>query len=221
MWRNHSNRIIMSHTLDILTILNTPVPRLTFTRWGLIPYWSKEKGTGGSMMNARAETLAEKPSFRELFKRRRCVIPADDFYEWDSIHKRKTPYFIRMKNREPFALAGLWDRWKDPKTGESILSSTIITTGPNPLVAEIHDRMPAIIRKDRLGFWLNPGPASGAGLMECLQPFHQDALEMYQVSTMVNDTRKDSGTDRAGVKELTKETRELHFIMNGSGGDDV
>jgi putative SOS response-associated peptidase YedK len=182
----------VSPTLAILTILNTPVPRLTFTRWGLIPYWSKEKEIGSRMMNARAETLPEKPSFRELFRKRRCVILADGFYEWDSIHATKIPYFIRMKNREPFALAGLWDLWKDPKTRDSILSSTIITTVPNPLIAQIHNRMPAIIREDRLGMWLNPGPASGTNLMECLQSYNQDDMEMYKVSMMVNNTRNDS-----------------------------
>ena len=179
-------------TQNILTLLNTPVPRLTFTRWGLIPYWSKGKGTGAGMINARAETLAEKPSFRELLKRRRCVIIADGFFEWDAGKKPKTPYLFRTKNGNPLALAGLWDRWKDPETGSSILSSTIITTEPNPLVARIHNRMPAILTKERLGIWLNPGITPDTELHECLKPFDEKLMEMQAVSRLVNDIRNDA-----------------------------
>jgi len=179
-------------TQNILTLLNTPVPRLTFTRWGLIPCWSKEEGDGARMINARAETLSEKPSFRELLKRRRCIIIADGFFEWDAGEKPKIPYLFRSKNGRPFALAGLWDRWMDPGTGRSILSSTIITTEPNPLVAKIHNRMPAILTNERLGIWLNPGAPRGTELHECLNPFDAKLMEMHAVSRLVNDIRNDA-----------------------------
>jgi putative SOS response-associated peptidase YedK len=179
-------------TQNVLTLLNTPVPRLSLTRWGLIPSWSKDREIGSRLINARAETLAEKPSFRELFQRRRCAIVADGFFEWDAEKKPKIPYFFQTKTREPFALAGLWDHWKDPDTGSSILSSTIITTKPNTLVARIHNRMPAILTKDSMNIWLDSGQIHEKRLRECLKPFNEELMEMHAVSRLVNDRRNDA-----------------------------
>jgi len=176
----------------VLTLLNTPVPRLTFTRWGLIPSWSKNKEIGGRMINARAESLTERTSFRELFTRRRCIIIADGFFEWDSGKKPKVPYFFRARNRKPFALAGLWDRWKDSDYGSSLLSSTIITMEPNPLVARVHNRMPAILTKENLGIWLNSGQIPETALQKCLKPYDDHLMEMYAVSRLVNDIKNDA-----------------------------
>lgn len=185
-------RYNIAPTQGILAVLNTPVPRLTCTHWGLIPFWAKGRRIANRLVNARAETLALKPSFREPFRKRRCIIFADGFYEWKGSGRSRTPYFIRMENREPFGLAGLWDKWTDPRTGETLLSSTIITTTANPLVFEIHDRMPVILAPDRYGVWLNPGPAPDAALAECLVPFPARGMEAYEISTLVNDPRNDS-----------------------------
>ncbi len=177
---------------DILAVLNTPVPRLTLTRWGLIPSWAKDQSMGARLINARAETLSEKPSFRDPYRKRRCLIFADAFYEWRKGEKAKTPYLIRMRSGQPFALAGLWDRWQDRNTGREVLSSTIVTTGANPLVAPIHDRMPVILGPGDYGLWLTPGRPDDAALVSCLKPYPPEPMEAYEVSRLVNDPRSDS-----------------------------
>ena len=179
-------------TQDILTILNMPTPKLTFTHWGLIPFWAKDKTIGYRMINARVETIATKPSFRESFKKRRCIILSDGFFEWKQEHKTKTPYFIRMRNSEPFAFAGLWDNWTNEQTGETIVSSTIITTDANPLIGEICNRMPAILKPDIYRIWLNPLPESANNLMKCIKPFPHDELEAFEISKLVNSPQNDS-----------------------------
>lgn len=185
-------RYNIAPTQSILTVLNTPVPSLAMTHWGLIPSWAKDRAIGGRMINARAETLQEKPSFRVPFRRRRCIILADGFYEWQRTGKGKTPHFIRMKSREPFGLAGLWDTWRDPQTGLDVLSSTIITTSANAAIAPIHDRMPSILDPGSYLTWLNPGEADASLLLECLAPFPSEPVEAYPVSGLVNNPRHDS-----------------------------
>lgn len=185
-------RYNVAPTQDILTVLNTPTPCLTNTHWGLIPYWAKDRSISSRMINARAETLATKPSFRDPFRKRRCLIFADGFYEWKKTGQTKTPYFIRMKSREPFALAGLWDRWRDGLTGADLLSSTIVTTGANSVVKDIHDRMPAILDPGLYGLWLSPAPASGQELASCLKPFDPSVMEAYEVSRLLNNPENDA-----------------------------
>ena len=179
-------------TQDILTVLNTAPPKLTFTHWGLIPFWAKDKTIGNRMINARAETLTTKPSFREPFKKHRCIVFTDGFYEWKSVDKSKTPYFIHMKNKEPFAFACLWDHWTDKETGETINSSTIITTDANPLIGEIHNRMPVILDPDDYKVWLSPDPLTKQKLLGCLRRYPHEKMETYEISKLVNSPRNDS-----------------------------
>ncbi|MCU0575679.1 MAG: SOS response-associated peptidase [Desulfobacterota bacterium] len=185
-------RYNIAPTQDILTVLNTPTPTLTSTHWGLIPFWAKDRAVGGRMINARAETLASKPSFRDPFRKRRCIIFTDGFYEWKGKGRGKTPFFIRMKTGEPFALAGLWDRWTDRRTGQDILSSTIVTTEANALVSTIHDRMPAILEPGDYRLWLTAVPVSETALAGCLKPLSAQGMEAYEISGLVNSPGNDS-----------------------------
>jgi putative SOS response-associated peptidase YedK len=153
-------------------------PRFDFLRWGLIPSWAKEPSIGNRMINARAETLAEKPAFRTALRRRRCLIPADGFYEWrKNPDGSKTPIYARLKSHTPFAFAGLWEDWHDPTGGGSrIRSCTIITTPPNELMKPIHDRMPAIVPREKHEFWISPREMKPEELQDCLAPY--PAVEM-------------------------------------------
>src|ERR1700733_11739745 len=136
---------------------------LDVLRWGLIPFWSKDKKIGYSLINARAEGIDTKPSFREAFEQRRCLIPADGFYEWKKLDaKTKQPYAIMPIGEEPFAFAGLWERWKDPASGEIVRSCSIVTGEPNELVAPIHNRMPVILDRATRSAWLGETPAERA-----------------------------------------------------------
>ncbi len=188
-FKQHYN---IAPTQDVVTVLNTPTPKLTFTHWGLIPYWAKDKMIGNRMINARAETLARKPSFCEPFKKRRCIIFSDGFYEWKSVDKSKTPYFIHMKSGNPFAFACLWDRWINKETRETLISSTIITTDANPLVSEIHNRMPVILEPDHFKLWLSPEPQPEQILMDCLKPYPYEKMEAHEISRQVNDPKNNT-----------------------------
>ncbi|WP_420632168.1 SOS response-associated peptidase [Candidatus Leptofilum sp.] len=164
---------------------------LTFFRWGLVPSWAKDIKIGSRMINARSETVAEKPSFRAAFKRRRCLIPADGFYEWRKLGSGKQPTFIRPVDGEerPFALAGLWEVWRDPD-GSSLQTCTILTTTPNELMAPIHNRMPVIVEPEDFDLWLNPEPNPELGL-HLLRPYPAEKMRAYPVSTIVNSPRND------------------------------
>lgn len=186
-YKEHYN---IAPTQDILTVLNTPTPRLTFTNWGLVPHWAKD--IGNRMINARAETLLTKPSFKDSFRKRRCIIFADGFYEWQKVGKTRVPYFIRMKDKEPFAIAGLWDTWIDKKTGNTLLSSTIITTDANSAVTELHDRMPVILSADHYETWITNRSVWDETLMSFLRPYPSDRMEPYRISQLVNDPRNDT-----------------------------
>lgn len=164
----------------------------TFFHWGLIPSWSKDIKIGSRMINARSETVTEKPSFRNAFKRRRCLIPADGFYEWQKQADGKQPMFIRPVDgaERPFALAGLWEFWSDPDGG-TIQSCTILTTTPNELMATIHNRMPVIVEPEDFDLWLNPEPDPEQGL-HVLRPYPAEKMVAYPVSTLVNNPRNDA-----------------------------
>jgi putative SOS response-associated peptidase YedK len=157
---------------------------LELLRWGLIPSWADDPGIGSRMINARSETAPEKPSFRRAFRERRCLIPADGFYEWQRTNGAKQPYYIRMKEERPFALAGLWESWRDG-SGPEIRSCTILTTKPNALTAEIHDRMPVILPPGSYDAWLDP-EAERDELYGLLAPYPEDEMEAYPVSRFVN-----------------------------------
>lgn len=163
---------------------------LTHFQWGLIPSWAKDPKIGSRMINARSETVAEKPSFRAAFKRRRCLIPASGFYEWQKLGDRKQPTFVQGKEDQLFGLAGLWEIWHD-SDGGVIESCTILTTQPNELIAPIHNRMPVIVAPDDYSMWLDPGPQPEDGL-HLLRPYDPELMEAYPVTTAVNNPRNDS-----------------------------
>jgi putative SOS response-associated peptidase YedK len=160
-------------------------------RWGLIPSWAKDPSMGAKLINARAETVAEKPSFRSAFKRRRCLIVADGFYEWQHQEKKKQPFYIRLQHGKPFGFAGLWEQWKSP-SGEEIDSCTIVTTEANELMRSLHDRMPVILNPQDYDLWLNPEVQDPEALQKLLRPYASSAMTAYPVSTLVNNPRHNS-----------------------------
>ncbi|WP_372869782.1 SOS response-associated peptidase [Planomicrobium okeanokoites] len=162
--------------------------RLGKLKWGLIPPWAKDAKIGYKMINARAETAAEKPSFRNAFKKKRCLIIADSFYEWRKDEEGKTPMLIKMKSEEPFAFAGLWESWESPE-GEPIHSCSILTTKPNGVMASIHDRMPVILSKEAEKIWLDPNVQDIEMLESVLKPYEDGEMEAYQVSEEVNSPK--------------------------------
>ncbi|MFQ5400516.1 MAG: SOS response-associated peptidase [Anaerolineae bacterium] len=161
----------------------------TFFRWGLIPSWAKDLKIGARLINARAETVSEKPSFRAAFKRRRCLIPADGFFEWQRLSSRKQPVYVYARDGRPFAFAGLWETWHSAD-GDRIHSCTILTTEPNELVAPIHNRMPVIIEPPDYALWLDPGPNPELA-RHLLRPYPAEKMVAYPVSTRVNSPRND------------------------------
>jgi putative SOS response-associated peptidase YedK len=171
----------------ILALPNDGTKKADFFVWGLIPSWAKEPSIGARMINARAETLAEKPAFRSAYKYHRCLIFADGFYEWQARpgSKSKVPHFIRLKSGAPFAFAGLWEHWQSAD-GSEIRSAAIITTEPNELMASIHNRMPVILPQDTYAQWLDPAPQSPNRLNNLLVPYPAGVMEAYPVSTLVN-----------------------------------
>lgn len=160
-------------------------------RWGLIPVWAKEIGIGSRMINARAESVADKPTFKRPLKSRRCLIIADGFYEWSKQGPVKTPMFIQCKAKGPFGFAGLYDTWKSPE-GERLTSCAIITTAANELMKPIHDRMPVILPKTAYKRWLDPANQDVDELVALLKPYPSGKMRAYPVSTLVNSTRNNS-----------------------------
>lgn len=161
-------------------------------RWGLIPYWAKDASLGAKTINAVCETAAEKPAFRDSMRKRRCLIPADGFYEWKKIGpKTKQAYNIGMKDDGLFAFAGLWERWKNAD-GKPIESCTILTTEANALLKDIHNRMPVILHPDDYDAWLDPGVTEPARLVDLLKPFDPRQMRVYPVSSAVNSVKNDS-----------------------------
>jgi putative SOS response-associated peptidase YedK len=154
-------------------------------RWGLIPSWAKDASIGYKMINARAETVANKPSFREALKRHRCLIPADGFYEWKKDRKTKTPFCFTMADDSIFAFAGLWETWKNPD-GQLVETCSIITTTPNSLLQDVHDRMPVILPDDAYDLWLDPGYQKTDAVRDLLNPFNPTLMRRYEVSSRVN-----------------------------------
>lgn len=177
---------------DAPTIFNTGDYELSTSRWGLIPFWSKDIKIGVKLINARAETVAEKPAFKNAFNKRRCLIVADGYYEWKNIPgaNKKAPYYIRLKTGEAFTFAGLWEKWKSLE-GKTIVSSTIITTEPNSYLSDIHNRMPAILLPSDRELWLNPDNVEKNVLQNCLMPYPDEEMEAFEVSLRVNSPKND------------------------------
>jgi putative SOS response-associated peptidase YedK len=176
---------------NIAAIINDGTNRLIQFRWGLIPSWAKDSSLGNKMINAHAETLNEKLSFRTAFKKRRCLIVADGFYEWRKEGKAKTPLYFHLKSKRPFGLAGLYDIWTSPE-GKQISTCTIITTEPNELMKPIHNRMAVIISKAQEALWLDPVIQDERLLLSVLKPYDSREMEAYDVSQIVNSPRNNS-----------------------------
>lgn len=177
----------------IPVVTNNGKNNLDFFTWGLVPRWAKDPQIGYRMINARSETLPEKPSFRNAYKYRRCLILADGFFEWQktSSNKEKIPIFIHLKNQRPFAFAGLWEDWHS-SDGSQILSTTIITTEPNELLKPIHNRMPVILPTEAYDIWLTQGEVSLQRLKTLLKPYDAKDMEAYPVSRFVNNPKNDT-----------------------------
>jgi putative SOS response-associated peptidase YedK len=160
---------------------------LTMLRWGLIPFWAKDPSIGNRMINARAETVAEKPSFRNAYRQRRCLVLSDGFYEWRKEGDVKVPYFISLANGNPFAFAGLWENWQSKESGESLQTTTIVTTAANEFLAQLHNRMPVVLEAETAARWLD-------GDMELLDEIAADgpSFRAWPVDRKVNNARNES-----------------------------
>jgi putative SOS response-associated peptidase YedK len=159
-------------------------------RWGLVPHWAKDASGAANTINARSETAATKPAFRDPIRFRRCLIPADGFYEWARKGASKQPFCFEVNNGELFAFAGLWDGWKD-STGKWVKTCSILTTTPNAVTSAVHDRMPAIIDPDAYDLWLDPGMQNVAAVSELLKPYDARLMRCYPVSGRVNHVAND------------------------------
>jgi putative SOS response-associated peptidase YedK len=188
-----SPRYNIAPSQPVAVVANNSQNKVEFFQWGLIPAWAKDPSIGNRMINARAETLAEKPSFKNAYKRRRCLVLADGFYEWrkEPNSKAKTPMYIRLADDEPFAFAGLWESWHGPDDS-LILSCTIITTTPNEFMAKIHNRMPVILPREVYARWLDPADHSPDQLNALLKPYPAEQMTAYPVSRVVNNPQNDA-----------------------------
>ena len=178
-------RYNIAPTQMVITVTDDGARQLEQMRWGLIPRWAKDASIGSKLINARAETLAEKPSFREALRRRRCLIPADGFYEWVAVPglKRKQPMRIGLKSGEPFAFAGLWDEWRSPE-GTPLRTCTIVTTTPNELIATLHHRMPVILTSEAERRWLDPAVTDPEALLPLLAPYPAELMEAHPIDPL-------------------------------------
>ena len=182
-----------------------PVRELSLMRWGLIPSWAKDPSGAARMINARSETVSTKPAFCDAMKSRRCLIPADGFYEWVRTGKAKQPYLFEVNEGELFAFAGLWDRWGNAM-GNPIETCSILTTTPNAVTAPVHDRMPVILDPDNYELWLDPGMRKVAAVSDLLKPFDARLMRCYPVSTRINSVVND---DEEGSRPV-----ELSEVQN-------
>lgn len=179
------------------TIIPAVRPRLGDTRreavglqWGLVPWWSKDPRSGAKLANARAEGIAAKPAFREALRKRRCVVPASGFYEWQTVGRLKQPWFFQRRDEQPFLLAALWERWKSPD-GVELQTCSLITTTPNDVVRPLHDRMPVILTGPAIDLWLDPAVTEPARIEPLLGPLRSEELKGTPVSARVNSVRHD------------------------------
>jgi putative SOS response-associated peptidase YedK len=186
-----SPRYNIAPTQPVALITNENPKELTFYKWGLIPSWSKDPSAAAKMINARSESAAEKPAFRSAFKRRRCIIPTDGYYEWQEHSGEKVPMFIHFKDREVFGFAGLWEIWNSPD-GSEVRTCTILTTDANRFMSTMHHRMPVILHKEDYPLWLSPDEEPSPVLQALMVPYTGDELTAYPVSKLVNKPANDS-----------------------------
>ena len=180
---------------SVIVVNDTGQRQIVTMRWGLIPSWAKDPSVASGMFNARSETASTKPAFADALRFRRCLIPADGFYEWQRTGKTKQPYCFEVSEGQLFAFAGIWDRWKDAK-GNSVETCSILATTPNALTSVVHDRMPAILEKDKYDLWLDPGMRDVAVLSEMLRPYDPRLMRSYPVSTRINVINDDEECSR-------------------------
>ena len=178
-------------TQSVLTVVRNGRTHAESMRWGLIPSWAKDMSIGSRMINARAETVAEKPSFRAALMRRRCLVIADGFYEWQKTGDKKRPMRIAMNNGRPFAFAGLWEVWKSPDS-QLVKSCTIITTSANDRLQSVHSRMPVVLTPDAEELWLDSSVEDAAVLAQVLTPYTMEDLQAYEVSSLVNSPKNNA-----------------------------
>ena len=183
-----------------------PRRELLLMRWGLIPSWAKHQSVAAQMINARSETAAAKAAFRDPLTSRRCLVPADAFYEWKRAGRAKQPYCFEVNGGELFAFAGLWDRWKDP-SGQWIKSCSILTTKPNAVTSAVHDRMPVILDRADYDLWLDPGMTNVEAVSEMLKPYDARLMRCYPVSSRVNHVGNDDAECSAPVELTETQTR--------------
>jgi putative SOS response-associated peptidase YedK len=183
-------RFNIAPTQQALVFLIEENPVLKNLRWGLIPSWAQDEKIGNQMINARCETVAEKPAFRAAFKKRRCLVVADGFYEWIKTPDGKAPVWITQRNHEPFCFAGLWESWRSPE-GKDVRTFSIITTTANELLSCVHTRMPVILGEKDYNQWLDPKVADKDSLAKLLRPYASEAMQFYPVNTLVNNPRHD------------------------------
>jgi putative SOS response-associated peptidase YedK len=178
-------------------------------RWGLIPSWAKDPSISTKLINARGETIAEKPSFRSAFKQRRCLVVADGFYEWQRKQGKKQPFYFRLKDEQPFGFAGLWEKWTNPE-GEEINSCTIVTTTANEILQPIHDRMPVILAPQDYDLWLDPQEQKPQALQHLLSPYPASEMTAYPVSTVVNSPKYNSAECIIPLEEQNSSLNQLN-----------
>lgn len=194
-------RYNIAPTQPVLTVRREhgqKIRRFTMMRWGLIPSWAKDTSIGNRTLNARSETVTKLPAFRNSILTKRCLIPADGFYEWRAMGRVKQPYCFEVGEGDVFALAGLWDEWKSPG-GEVIESCTILTTTSNSLISEMHDRMPVIVPPDKYDIWLDPDVTDFDAIKEILKPYDADQMRRYPVSRKLNNSKNEGAECAAPV----------------------
>ena len=189
-WLAFESAYNIAPTQDVLTVVGGETRRGGFMRWGLVPWWAKDASIGSRMINARAETVAEKPAFRDALRRRRCLVIADGFYEWQRTGDSRRPMRVVIRSGEPFAFAGLWSVWKDPD-GNRVPSCAIITTTANDLLRPVHDRMPVVLPREMEALWLDSNVDDPNMLASVLTPYADDAMQVYEVSNLVNSAAND------------------------------
>lgn len=176
---------------EVLAVVRNGENRLALFRWGLVPSWARDPSIGNRLINARAETLARRPAYRDALLKRRCLVVVDGFYEWRKEGGRSIPFFVHMTTNAPFGLAGLYEHWRSPE-GRDVATCTVVTSRANQLLGAIHDRMPAIIAREERDAWLDPHTRDLAALGKLLQPFPPEKMEAYRVSAFVNSATHDS-----------------------------
>ena len=182
------HNIAPTNAVPVIRRRGRETPEAAALQWGLVPGWAKDAAGGARLANARAEGIAEKLSFRDAFRRRRCVVPASGFYEWQTLGGRKFPWYFTRRDGAPLLLAGIWDRWEGP-TGNPLETFALVTTEPNAVVAKLHDRMPVILPEESLAAWLEPEPADPAALRRLLAPLPADLMTAWPVSPRMNNVR--------------------------------